>query len=62
LDSYATILLYFTDLGENDGGETVFTEAWPVDVAVEERKDFKAVCFDQVVAAVLHKIKKNCIS
>ena len=26
---FATILLYMTDLGERDGGETVFTEAWP---------------------------------
>jgi 2OG-Fe(II) oxygenase superfamily len=34
---FATILLYFTDMGENDGGETVFPRAWPsgprVDVA-----------------------------
>jgi hypothetical protein len=26
---YATILLYMSDLNESDGGETVFTEAWP---------------------------------
>jgi hypothetical protein len=26
---FATILLYMTDLNEKDGGETVFTEAWP---------------------------------
>ena len=26
---FATILLYFTSLGENDGGETVFPLAWP---------------------------------
>jgi len=33
---FATILLYFTDLGEHDGGETVFPEAWPVG---QEEKD-----------------------
>ena len=26
---FATILLYMTDLGERDGGETVFSKAWP---------------------------------
>ena len=40
---YATILLYFTDLGENDGGETVFTEAWPIDLPESERKDVQTV-------------------
>jgi len=40
---YATILLYMTDLEEKDGGETVFTEAWPVNQTEEEH-----VQFDQV--------------
>lgn len=26
---FATILLYMSDLGERDGGETVFVKAWP---------------------------------
>ncbi len=26
---FATILLYMSDLGEHDGGETVFAKAWP---------------------------------
>lgn len=34
---FATILLYMSDLGEMDGGETVFTEAWPANVAQEDR-------------------------
>jgi hypothetical protein len=34
---YATILLYMTDLGEHDGGETVFTEAWPTEVEEKDR-------------------------
>jgi 2OG-Fe(II) oxygenase superfamily len=38
---FATILLYFTDLGENDGGETVFSKAWPPNVAVEDRVELK---------------------
>jgi hypothetical protein len=40
---FATILLYFTDLGEMDGGETVFTEAWPHDIPVTERKTVEKV-------------------
>jgi hypothetical protein len=38
---FATILLYMTDLGERDGGETVFTEAWPPgqDLADRVQKD-----------------------
>lgn len=34
---FATILLYFTDLGERDGGETVFSKVWPPGVPTEER-------------------------
>lgn len=40
---YATIFLYFTDLDESEGGETVFTEAWPVDVPLENRKSIEDV-------------------
>jgi hypothetical protein len=50
---YATILLYFTDLGENDGGETVFTEAWPDDVAIESRKDIATVSLPYFMKTVL---------
>jgi hypothetical protein len=42
---YATILLYMTDLGERDGGETVFTEAWPVGQAEEDHVQFDTVCY-----------------
>jgi hypothetical protein len=35
---FATILLYMSDLGESDGGETIFKHAWPVDVSEENRK------------------------
>jgi hypothetical protein len=34
---FATILLYMTELGEHDGGETVFTEAWPPEVDPGDR-------------------------
>lgn len=40
---YSTILLYFTDLGEHDGGETVFTEAWPVGQSEEDHVPFETV-------------------
>lgn len=41
---FATILLYMTDLDEKDGGETVFTEAWPTGQAEEDHVDIKTVC------------------
>merc|ERR1712176_669777 len=34
---FATILLYMTDLGENDGGETVFPHGIPFNIPEEER-------------------------
>jgi len=34
---FATILLYMTDLGENDGGETVFPHGVPFNIPEEER-------------------------
>jgi hypothetical protein len=34
---FATILLYMSDLEEGDGGETVFTEAYPIDKSEKER-------------------------
>lgn len=40
---FATILLYMSDLGPGEGGETVFTEAWPVGQAVEDRIDTNKV-------------------
>lgn len=42
---FATILLYMTDLGEKDGGETVFTEARLVGQAEEDQVDLKTVCY-----------------
>lgn len=35
---HSTILLYMSDLGIGDGGETVFKNGWPVGLPVEERK------------------------
>ena len=32
-----------SDLGENDGGETVFAEAWPPNQLEEDRVDLKSV-------------------
>ena len=40
---YSTILLYMTDQGEKDGGETVFTEAWPVGQPEEDHVEFETV-------------------
>jgi hypothetical protein len=40
---FATILLYMSDLGPGEGGETVFTEAWPVGQAKEDRIDTNKV-------------------
>jgi hypothetical protein len=40
---FATILLYMSDLGPGEGGETVFTEAWPVGQAEEDRIDTNKV-------------------
>jgi hypothetical protein len=40
---FATILLYMTDLEEKDGGETVFSEAWPTYQAVEDRVEINTV-------------------
>jgi 2OG-Fe(II) oxygenase superfamily len=39
---FSTILMYMSDLDENAGGETVFTEAWPVGVMEEDRVDLKS--------------------
>ena len=33
---YATILLYMSDLEEGEGGETVFSNAWPPEQPEEE--------------------------
>ena len=33
---FATILLYMSDLGERDGGETLFSNGWPVGQAEED--------------------------
>ena len=39
---FSTILMYMSDLDEGAGGETVFTEAWPVDLHEDQRMDLKA--------------------
>ena len=41
---FGTILLYMSDLDEDAGGETVFTEAWPVGQPEEERVSLDQVC------------------
>lgn len=38
---FATILLYMSDLGEGDGGETVFVKGWPPGQSEEERVQLK---------------------
>lgn len=40
---FATILLYMSDLGENDGGETVFPYGEPTHIPEEERITQKEV-------------------
>lgn len=40
---FATILLYMTDLKDTDGGETVFTEAWPIGQNEEDHVPIEAV-------------------
>lgn len=40
---FATILLYMSDLEPDDGGETVFTEAWPSYLPENERTSIKTV-------------------
>jgi len=35
---FATILLYMTDLGERDGGETMFKYGWPEGTTVEQKR------------------------
>jgi hypothetical protein len=42
---FATILLYMSDLGPDDGGETVFPKVWPPTLPVEERISTQAVSF-----------------
>lgn len=38
---FATILMYMSDLDEDAGGETVFTEGWPAGLPEDERVDTK---------------------
>jgi 2OG-Fe(II) oxygenase superfamily len=38
---FSTILMYMSDLEADAGGETVFTEAWPVDLPEDQRVDLK---------------------
>jgi hypothetical protein len=37
---FATILLYFTDMQEHEGGETVFSRAWPPHLSDDEHVQF----------------------
>lgn len=39
---FATILMYMSDMGSEDGGETVFPKGWPYDVAELDRVDKNA--------------------
>ena len=36
---FSTILMYMTDLEPGAGGETVFTEAWPIGLPEDQRMD-----------------------
>jgi hypothetical protein len=40
---FATILLYMSDLGPEDGGETVFPKGWPPNLPEAGRTPAKAV-------------------
>ncbi|KAL7489496.1 hypothetical protein ACHAW6_015127 [Cyclotella cf. meneghiniana] len=39
---FATILLYMSDMGEGDGGETVFTRGWPAEQTEKDYVPFEA--------------------
>lgn len=43
---FSTILMYMSDLAEDAGGETVFTEGWPVGVPEDQRVDLKTALKD----------------
>jgi hypothetical protein len=47
---FATILMYMSDLGPEDGGETVFPRAWPPGVPENKRVDEK-VAIEQLRAS-----------
>jgi hypothetical protein len=40
---FATLLLYMNDIEGSQGGETVFTSAWPLDVAETKRLSLEQV-------------------
>jgi hypothetical protein len=44
---FATVLLYMSNLGERDGGETVFPHAFPIGQAEEDRVSLQVVCCRQ---------------
>jgi predicted 2-oxoglutarate/Fe(II)-dependent dioxygenase YbiX len=46
---FATLLLYMSNLEANQGGETVFTNAWPLDVAETERLTVEQVSIGSAV-------------
>jgi len=56
---FATILLYMSDVNEGDGGETVFKQGWPVDVAEEDRKSRSEVLEEIRALGVTDDLKKN---
>jgi prolyl 4-hydroxylase len=41
INRYGTILLYMNDMKENDGGETVFVQAYPTGQAKKDRVDLE---------------------
>eukprot|EP00542_Grammatophora_oceanica_P004244 CAMPEP_0194069930 /NCGR_PEP_ID=MMETSP0009_2-20130614/87904_1 /TAXON_ID=210454 /ORGANISM="Grammatophora oceanica, Strain CCMP 410" /LENGTH=575 /DNA_ID=CAMNT_0038723157 /DNA_START=19 /DNA_END=1746 /DNA_ORIENTATION=- len=56
---YATILLYMTDMGEKDGGETVFEKALPLGVAEGEGQDIRSVISDLRASGEASMLKKG---
>ncbi len=52
---FATILLYMSDLGERDGGETVFVKAWPNG---QDEKD--RVQLPEVSVSTWTEIQRSC--
>ena len=49
---YATILMYMSDLGPEDGGETVFPDGWPPHLAEENRVSTDVVSTNSGVVIV----------
>ena len=50
-----------TDMGPDDGGETVFPKAWPPDVHEEDRLDPKIVSAKQITMTNTEFSTRSCV-